>query len=296
MVGSSLYKKLKELGYKKITAPGVNHKKVDYRDIHATYKLFRRKKFDYVFHLAAKVGGIQANINQPVQFLNDNLLINSHIFYCAYNTKVKKLLYLGSSCIYPAKCPQPMKEEYLLSGPLESTNEGYALAKIVGLKLAKYYHKQYNLQTVCLMPCNIYGTNDHYDLENSHVLSALIKKFVDAKNNKENLVTLWGTGKAKREFIHVYDVVEAIMYFFRIIDTPDIINIGTNKDLTIKQLATIISKEVGYKGRIVWDRTKPDGMMRKCLDVSKMNRMGFKPKVDLVTGIRQSIKEYKGEQ
>jgi len=292
MVGSVLYAKLKKEGFTKIVAPGVTCKRVDLTDQLAVQKLFKKNKFEYVFHLAAKVGGIQANIHNPVDFLQENLLINTFIFDNCYKTYVKKVLYLGSSCIYPALCDQPMRESYLLSGRLEPTNEGYSLSKICGLKLAEYYFSQYGLKSVCLMPSNIYGTNDHYDLTSAHVLSSLIKKFVDAKNQGDKSVTLWGNGEAKREFIHVDDVVSAILFFFEKVDTPDIINIGTNKDLTIKRLANIIAEKVGYTGKIQYDESKPNGMLRKCLDVSKMLGMGFSPKVELIQGIQRSIKEY----
>ena len=292
MVGSQLVKQLIELGYKNLLTP--SSKDIDLRDIYGTNLYFINNKPEYVFHLAAKVGGIQANIDSPVQFLNDNLMMNTNIFYCCNLYNVKKVLYLGSSCIYPKECQQPMKEEYLLTGLLEPTNEGYALAKIAGLKLSEAYFKQFGLKTVCLMPCNIYGTGDHYDSENSHVLSALISKINLAKVHDLPFISLWGTGIARREFIHVSDVVKAILYFFDKIETPEIINIGTGLDCTIKELAEMIKKEIGYTGEIRWDETKPNGMLRKCLDVSKMKSYKFYPYTNLDQGIKRSIKEYKG--
>lgn len=293
MVGSNLYNKLISEGYSNIIAPGKNFKKIDLRNHNEVYKVFVKNKIKYVFHLAAKVGGIQANIDNPVSFLKDNLLINVNVFDCCHKFHVEKILYLGSSCIYPTKCKQPMKEEYLMDGKLEPTNEGYALSKICGLKLAEYYHKQYGVKTVCLMPCNIYGTNDHYDLKSSHVLSALIKRFSEAKDADAKEVVLWGTGTARREFIHVQDVIDAILYFFDKIDNPEIINIGPGKDFSIMGLAQIVKEAVGYKGKVNFDHIHPDGMMKKCLNVKKMEKYGFKPKVELLEGISRSIKEYK---
>lgn len=294
MVGSALVSKLKELGFMNLLTPP--SRELDLTDRKAVDNYIYANKPNYVFHLAAVVGGIQANIDNPVKFLDDNLLINTNLFSACNTWNVDKILYLGSSCIYPKDCPQPMKEEHLLTGPLEPTNEGYALAKIVGLKLAKYYYQKYDLRTVCLMPPNIYGTGDHYDSENSHVLSALISKINLAKVHDLPFISLWGTGIARREFIHVDDVVKAMLYLFDLIDTPEIINIGTGLDLTIKELAEIIKKEIGYGGEIRWDESKPNGMLKKCLDVSKMKSYGFYPYIDLDRGIKQSIKEYKGRK
>jgi GDP-L-fucose synthase len=290
MVGSQLVKKLKELGYINLLTP--TSKDLNLTDQVKLDDYIFHNEPDYVFHLAAKVGGIKANIDDPVKFLSDNLLINTNLFRACSNWNVKKILYLGSSCIYPKDCQQPMKEKYLMTGPLEPTNEGYALSKIVGLKLAEYYHKQYGLKTVCLMPCNIYGTNDHYDLKSSHVLSALIKRFVDAKKEDKQEVVLWGSGIARREFIHVEDVIDSILYFMDRVNVPDIINIGTGIDQTIKKLSKIVAKEVKYEGEIKWDTSKPNGMLKKCMNIEKMQKLGFKPKINLIEGIRRSIKEY----
>ena len=290
MVGSAIIRNLKEKGYNNILTK--EFKELDLTRQVEVEEFFKKNKPEYVFLAAAKVGGIYANNTYPAEFIYDNLMIEANIIHASYKNNVKKLLFLGSSCIYPALCDQPMRESYLLSGRLEPTNEGYSLSKICGLKLAEYYFSQYGLKSVCLMPSNIYGTNDHYDLTSAHVLSSLIKKFVDAKNQGDKSVTLWGNGEAKREFIHVDDVVSAILFFFEKVDTPDIINIGTNKDLTIKRLANIIAEKVGYTGKIQYDESKPNGMLRKCLDVSKMLGMGFSPKVELIQGIQRSIKEY----
>ena len=292
MVGSSLVTKLQKEGYENILTPSSKELNLTLQD--QTNNYFFDNTPDYVFHLAAKVGGIQANINNPALFLRDNLLINCNVFDACSSVKVKKVLYLGSSCIYPTKCEQPMKEEYLLSGKLEPTNEGYALSKIIGLKLAEVYYKQFGLKSVCLMPCNIYGTGDCFDLDNSHVLSALVKKFVDAAQTKKKGVSLWGDGSARREFIHVNDVVDSILYLFDKIDEPKIINIGPGDDLTIKELAKIIAKSANFKGKTFGDKTKPSGMKKKLLCVSKMKELGFSPKIGLENGIRQTINEYKG--
>jgi len=293
MIGSNLFDKLTKDGYTNIIAPGKNCKRIDLRNHNEVYKIFIKNNIKYVFHLAAKVGGIQANIDNPVSFMKDNLLINVNLFDCCHKFHIEKVLYLGSSCIYPTKCKQPMKEEYLMTGPLEQTNEGYALSKICGLKLAEYYHKQYEMKIICLMPCNVYGTNDNYDLKNSHVLSALIKKFVDAEKNKEEQVLVWGDGKARREFIHVSDLIDAIIYFFDKLNSPEIINIGTGIDITIDSLAQLIKKESKYLGKIVYEKSKSNGMMKKCLDVTKMKKMGFETKINLIAGIKKSIEEYK---
>lgn len=293
MVGSNLYKKMVLDGYRNLIAPGIDHKRVDLTNSDEVYSLFAETLPDYVFMLAAKVGGIKANVEKPVEFLQTNLLININLFTNCYQFNVQKSLYLGSSCIYPKDCSQPMKEEYLMTGPLEPTNEGYALAKIAGLKLAEFYYNQYKMKTVCLMPCNIYGTGDHYDDENAHVLSSLISRIYNAKINDLPEVEVWGNGFPRREFIHVNDVVDAMLYFIENRDTPDFINIGTGVDLRILDLAELIKREIDYKGIIRWNIDKPNGMMKKCLDITKMEAAGFRTKIDLISGIKQSLKEYK---
>jgi GDP-L-fucose synthase len=242
---------------------------------------------------AAKVGGIQANINYPATFLYENLLIQNNIIFNAYKNNVNKILFLGSSCIYPKDCVQPMKEEYLLTGKLEPTNEGYAIAKIVGLKLLESLYRQYGFNSISLMPCNLYGTNDSFHPEHAHVLSSLVRKFVDAVDDNLKEVVLWGSGIARREFMHVDDIAEATLYFLKNHQSIDFINVGCGYDISIKELAELIAKECSFKGTINWDTSKPDGMLRKCLDVSKMKSIGFKPKIDLETGIKRTIKEYK---
>ena len=254
---------------------------------------FEKHRPEYVFMIGAKVGGIIANKSDPVGFLSENTRMQLNLFEACHKYGSKKNLFLGSSCIYPRDCPQPMKEEYLLTGVLEPTNEGYAIAKIMGLKLAKYYYEQYGMITVCPMPCNIYGTNDHFDLERSHVLSALVRRFVDASDEGKPSVTLWGSGIAQREFIHVDDVAQALLFLMENCNTPDIINLGTGTDVSIRELATLIAKEVNYQGEICWDTTKPDGMLRKCLDISRLTAMGFQARISLSEGISRTIAEYR---
>ena len=254
---------------------------------------FEKHRPEYVFMIGAKVGGIIANKSDPVGFLSENARMQLNLFEACHKYRTKKNLFLGSSCIYPRDCPQPMKEEYLLTGALEPTNEGYAIAKIMGLKLAKYYYEQYGMLTVCPMPCNIYGTNDHFDLERSHVLSALVRRFVDAIDEGKPSVTLWGSGIAQREFIHVDDVAQALLFLMENCNSPDIINLGTGTDVSIRDLATLIAKEVNYQGEIFWDTTKPDGMLRKCLDISRLTAMGFQASISLQEGISRTIAEYR---
>ncbi len=290
MVGSALERTLST--HDNLTLLKPDRKQLDLLNADAVNTYFEEYRPDYVFMLAAKVGGIIANKSDPVGFLIDNTRIELNLFEACYRYPTKKNLFLGSSCIYPRECPQPMKEEYLMTGLLEPTNEGYAIAKIMGLKLAKYYYEQYGMLTVCPMPCNIYGTNDHFDLEKSHVLSALVRRFVDAKDENKSCVTLWGTGTAKREFIHVDDVARALIFLMSYADTPDIINLGSGKDISIKDLARLIATQVDYTGEISWDETKPDGMPRKCLDIHKIEAMGFHNQVDLKSGIERMIVEY----
>jgi GDP-L-fucose synthase len=286
MVGSALSKKLKSDGYTNVICP--SHVEVDLLDGVSAPWAITRYRPSYVFMLSARVGGIAANIANPVGFLRDNALMALNVLEACRHLPVKRLLYVGSSCIYPRECPQPMKEEYLLTGKLEPTNEGYALAKILGIKLAEGYNKQYGTDYICTMPCNIYGTGDNYNAYDSHVMSSLIQKFVD-----QDQVTVWGTGTAKREFIHVDDVAEALVLLMNTPKPPFITNVGTGQDISIYDLAKKISLFSGFKGRIEWDHTKADGMPRKCLDVSKLNALGFIPKVSLDEGIERTIQEYK---
>ena len=290
MVGSAVCRLLRRQFFERILAP--TRRELNLCDRAQVDAYFAKHRPDYVFMIAAKVGGIAANRADPVGFLSENVRMEINLFEACHKYQTRKNLFMGSSCIYPRESPQPMKEEYLLTGPLEPTNEGYALAKIVGLKLAKYYHQQYGMLTVCPMPCNIYGTGDHFDLQRSHVLSALVRRFVDAQDQGASSVTLWGTGVARREFIHVEDMVEALLFLMDNYDSPDIINVGTGTDISIHDLASLIAREVGYTGEIHWDSGRPDGMPRKCLDVSRLTAMGFQPRIGLEEGIRRTIAEY----
>lgn len=291
MVGSRLLLALKKEGYGSIIT--ATREELDLTEASAVDNFFSREKPDYVFLMAAKVGGIQANIRYPVEFLRDNLMIQNNIMHQCYQQKVKKLVFLGSSCMYPRDCPQPMKEDYLLSGPLEPTNEGYALAKIAGLKLLQYYEREYGLQGICPVPCNLYGPGDSFDLDKSHVLSALVKRFVDAQDDKKPKVMLWGTGIAKREFLHVDDLTRAIIFLMDKMNSSEPINVGSGHEISIKDLAVIIARKTNYQGKITWDTSKPDGMLRKTLDISKINALGFSPLIPLEQGIEGVIADYR---
>ena len=290
MVGSAILRLLEKKGYNNICT--ASKEELDLRDSEQVETFFHKNKPDYVFLAAAKVGGIQANIDDPVAFLSDNIMIQNNIITQCFLNKVKKILYLGSSCIYPKECPQPMKEESLLTGPLEPTNEGYALAKIIGFKLLQYYNRQYGMSFVSPMPCNLYGPGDSFDLKTSHVLSALVKRFVDSVNENKNEVELFGSGIARREFMHVDDLAEACLILMQNFSKPELINIGWGKDISIKELAYLVAEKANYKGLIKFDHSKPDGMLRKCLDIQKMHEIGFKPKIGLDEGISQMIRIY----
>jgi GDP-L-fucose synthase len=291
MVGSAIVRKLEAEGFLNLLLK--THSELDLLDQEAVKKFFEENNPEYVFIAAAKVGGIHANNTYRAQFIYENLQIQNNLIHYAYESGVKKLLFLGSSCIYPRNAPQPMKEEYLLSGELEATNEPYALAKIAGLKMIECYRKQYNFPGISVMPCNLYGTNDSFDLENCHVLSALIKKFVDAVGNQTESVIIWGSGKAKREFMHVEDAAKAIIFMIENYDDDQFINVGWGKDICIFDLANMIAELTGYKGKIECDHSQPDGILRKCLDVSRMNDVGFSPEITLRDGIVKTIEEYK---
>jgi len=293
MVGSAIVRKLKKEGYNNLILK--NRQELNLLDTDKVKNFFENNKPEYVFLAAAKVGGIKANMETPIEFLRENLLIQDNIIHNSYIYKVKKLIFLGSSCIYPRECEQPMKEEYLMTGKLEPTNEAYSLAKIIGIKQSQYYSKS-GLNVINLMPCNIYGTNDHFDLKKSHVLTALIKRFSDAVDNNIKTVTLWGTGIARREFMHVDDLADTIFFLTKHYNSSEIINVGTGIDISIKQLANLIADKLNFKGKINWDSSMPDGMPLKCLDVSKLENIGFKAKINLEKGIEQTIFEYKNIQ
>ena len=291
MVGSAAVRALEARGYGNLLWRTIDD--LDLCDGASVADLFKAHRPDAVVLAAARVGGIQANMDHPAQFLYENLMMQNNVIHQAYLNGVQKLCFLGSSCIYPRLCPQPMKEEYLLTGPLEPTNEGYAVAKIAGLKMIEYYRRQYGFNGISVMPCNLYGTNDHFDPRHAHVLSSLVKRFVDAVDDGQPVVTVWGTGTARREFMHVDDVAAGILFLMEHYESGKFINVGWGEDMTIKELARLIAHETGFDGTIEWDTSKPDGMPRKCLDVSRMNEIGFSPKITLEQGIEQTIREYR---
>jgi GDP-L-fucose synthase len=290
LVGSSIVRNLRSKGYRNVFAP--SRKSVNLLNKPEVCAYLTEHDAEYVFLAAAKVGGIAANIREPASFGLENGLINLNVIDCSYLTKVKKLLFLGSSCIYPKNCPQPMKEEYLLDGKCEPTNEMYALSKIYGLKLCEAYNKQYRCNFISCQPSNIYGPGDHFDSENSHVVSALISKFHKAKLNKDPSITLWGTGSAMRELLYVEDCADACVFLMNNYDNPQFINVGTSIDVSIRQLSDMVKTIVGYQGEIQWDDTKPDGMHRKVLDVSKINEIGWKHNVNLEEGLQKTYTWY----
>ena len=291
LVGSAILRKLRKRGYRDIVCVG--HEQLDLTKQDQVKQFFDEEQPEYVFLAAARVGGIQANVEHPAEFLYENLAIQNNVIHQSYLHAVKKICFLGSSCIYPRACPQPMKEEYLLSGLLEPTNEGYAIAKIAGLKLIQFYRKQYGFSGISVMPCNLYGTNDSFDPANSHVLSALVKKCVDAVDDEMESITIWGSGKARREFMHVDDAAELITILMEKYDSPEIINIGCGEDISIKRLAILIAEKAGFQGNLIWDKSRPDGMPRKCMDVSRMKALGYSPVITLEEGIEKTITEYR---
>jgi GDP-L-fucose synthase len=284
LVGSAIARVLKKNGFENLILK--DRKELDLMEEASVKKFFKTEKPEYVFLAAAKVGGIYANNTYPAEFIYNNLKIQNNIIHNAYLNKTKKLLFLGSSCIYPRECPQPMKEEYLLTGPLEKTNEPYAIAKIAGIKMCESYNRQYGTNFISVMPTNLYGPNDNFDLKTSHVLPALIRKFHEAKIKNQKEVIMWGTGKPKREFLYVDDLAQACLFLIKNYNSSEIVNIGVGEDISIKELAELIKKTVGFQGKIINDTTKPDGTPRKLLDVSKLNDLGFKAKTDLETGVR----------
>ncbi len=290
MVGAALLRALQSRGYANLVTR--TSAELDLRNSQAVEEFFSTEKPEYVFLAAAKVGGIKINSREPASFLYDNLMISANIIHASHLSGIKKLCFLGSSCIYPRECRQPMKEEYLMTGPFEPTNEGYAVAKFAGYKLAYFYSKQYGMNTVSLMPCNLYGTGDHFDLEKAHVLSSLVKRFCDAKRDGTEKIALWGSGTAMREFMNVDDFADAAIFLMEKWNLPEIINVGTGTDISIRDLAEKIANFAGYRGRIEWDKNMPDGMPRKCLDVSRLSALGYKPKISLDDGIKQMIYEY----
>jgi len=294
MVGSAIHRLLKNKGFNNIIFK--SHKELDLLDEIAVKSFFTKERPDIVFLAAARVGGIKANIDSAAEFLHENLRIQNNVIHQSYLHKIKKLCFLGSSCIYPKECPQPIKEDYLLSGKLEQSNEGYAIAKISGLKMMEFYKKQYGLNGISIMPCNLYGTNDSFNPVHSHVLSSLVKKFVDAVEKSLTSVTVWGSGIARREFMHVDDAAEAILFLMENYDETEFINVGIGKDISIKELTILIAEKTGYHGQINWDKSMPDGTLKKCLDIKKLSGLGYSAKISLSQGIEKTIQEYRNQR
>ena len=287
MVGSAIVRTLEANGYSKIVVK--SSKELDLKNQQAVHDFFNQEQPEYVFLAAAKVGGIHANNTYPATFIYDNIMIQSNVIQAAYDFNVKKLLFLGSSCIYPKFAPQPIKEEYLLTGSLEPTNEAYAIAKIAGLKMCQFYKQQYGCNFISAMPTNLFGVNDNFNLENSHVLPALLRKFIEAKQNNKQEVTIWGSGTPMREFLFVDDLAEACLFLMENYNGIETVNIGTGEDVSIKELAETIMKIVGFEGSLIFDASKPDGAPRKLLDVSKINNLGWKHQTSLENGIQKTL-------
>lgn len=287
MVGSAIVRELQKNGFHNLLLP--NSSELNLINQTAVADFFESNQPDYVFLVAAKVGGIHANNIYPAQFLYENMMIQNNVIHHAHLNNVKKLLFLGSSCIYPKYAEQPIRENSLLTGTLEPTNEAYAIAKISGVEMCKFYKQQYSSNFISAMPTNLYGINDNFDLNNSHVLPALLRKFIEAKNNNANEVSIWGSGAPKREFLYVDDLAKACLFLMQNYNEPETINIGTGEDLAIKELALLIKHLVGYEGNLVFDASKPDGTPRKLLDVSKINAIGWKHEVSLEEGINKTL-------
>ena len=293
MAGSAIHRNLGAKGYNNLITR--THNDLDLTNQQAVNNFFETERPEYVFLAAAKVGGILANSTYPAEFIYVNLMIEANVIHAAYTNGVKKLLFLGSSCIYPGLAPQPLKEEYLLTGELEVTNEAYAVAKIAGIRMCKHYNQQYGTNFISVMPTNLYGPGDNYDLETSHVMAALIRKFHEAMMNDETEVVVWGTGAPRREFLHVDDMADACVYLMENYNAQDIgefVNIGLGKDVTIKELAELIGEIVGYSEKIVYDTTKPDGTPQKLLDVSRLHGLGWEARISLRDGIKQAYEWY----
>jgi GDP-L-fucose synthase len=290
LVGKAIVRALQSKGYQNLLLK--NSKELDLRHQQSVMDFFLENRPDYVFMAAAKVGGIHANATYPADFFYDNSMIQNNIIHASYLTNIKKMLFLGSSCIYPKMAPQPIEESALLSGYLEPTNDAYALAKIGGIKMCQAYHQQYGCNFISAMPTNLYGPGDHYHLQNSHVLPALIRKFHEAKINQLPTVTIWGTGQPRREFLHVDDAAAACLFLMESYNDPEIINIGSGVDHTIEDMARLIQGIVGYEGDLTFDTSKPDGMMKKQLNVHKINQLGWFPKVSLEDGLAQTYADF----
>ena len=291
LVGSAIVRTLQNEGFDNLILR--TRAELDLTNQQAVEEFFAKEKPEYVFLSAAKVGGIMANKTHPAEFIYENLTIQTNIIHSSHKNNVKKLLFLGSSCIYPRNCHQPMKEEYLLSGELEPTNKAYSLAKIAGIAMCQSYNEQYGTNFISLMPSNVYGPHDNFDLESAHVVPSVINKFHNAKINNDQQVVMWGTGSAMREFLHVDDLADACLFLMQNYNDSSIINVGSGEDVTIKELTEIVSDVVGYEGKIIWDTTKPDGMPRKLVDVSKLHSLGWKHDTHLHEGIASTYEWFK---
>ena len=292
LVGSAIVRRLKQLGYHNIITR--SRSELDLVNQAAVHAFMREIKPGYIFLAAAKVGGIVANNTYPADFIYQNLLIESNLIHAAYESGVKRMLFLGSSCIYPKECPQPMREDHLLTGPLEATNEPYALAKIAGIKLCEAYNRQYGTEYVAAMPTNLYGENDNFDLQNSHVLPALLRKMHEAKERGEDRVVVWGTGTPRREFLHVDDLADACCFLMSHPENDGVFNVGSGQEVTIRQLAELIRDVVGYTGDVHFDIHKPDGTLRKLLDVTRLTNLGWRAQIHLRDGIARTYEWYLG--
>lgn len=290
LVGSAIVRKLRRAGYRRLLLPA--HADLDLTDSRAVFRFFRAERPEYVFMAAGRVGGIMANVKSPADFIYENVLMAFNVIHQSFLGGVRKLLFLGSSCIYPRLAPQPIPESALLAGALEKTNAPYAVAKIAGVIACQSYHRQYGCNFISVMPTNLYGLNDRYDLETSHVIPALLRKFHEAKQNRAKEVTLWGTGKPRREFLHADDLADACMFLMQKYDRPEVINIGTGEDLSIRELAELMRDITGFTGRIAWDASKPDGTPRKVLDVSRIHALGWSHSIPLSEGLRSAYDWY----
>jgi len=293
MVGSAIVRTLRDQGYENLVFR--SFEELDLTDQCAVKSFFEKEKPEFVFLAAAAVGGIKKNIERPGEMLYINLAIQNNVIDSAYRHNVKKLLFLGSSCIYPRLCKQPLKEEYILTGPFEPTNEGYAIAKVAGLKMCEYYNRQYGTNFISIMPSNLYGKNDHYD-EGAHVLASLVRKFYEAKKYNRKEVSVWGSGNQRREFLYVDDAADAAVYLMKNYDRSEFLNVGYGSDVSIRELAFMISKIIGYEGKIIFDTSKPEGMPQKLLDVSKLSAIGWTFKTSLEEGIKLTLEDFLSRQ
>lgn len=291
LTGSAIVRQLKKAGYRNIVCR--TREELDLFDAKAVANFFKKEKPEFVFLAAAKVGGIFANLSYPADFIYQNLQIQNNVIHQAYLNNVTKLLFLGSSCIYPRDCPQPIKEEYLLDSPLEETNKYYSIAKIAGISLCQAYNKQYGVNFISCMPTNLYGQNDNFDLLTSHVIPSIIRKFHEAKRDKKEEVTCWGKGLTMREFLHVDDMADACIFLMNHYNESEIVNVGTGEDVIIKELIERVRKLVGFKGKIVWDTSKPDGTPRKLLNISRLRKLGWKHKISLDRGLKDTYEWFK---